>query len=80
MMDGTAVETTPGILVPERFAGSAKRQNTDPSLRSQLYGRSNLVDSEKISAYLEACEKAPNASEGTKRKWRAALFGRPVTT
>ena len=45
----------------------------DPSLTSQLSERHNLVDSEKIESYLEACRRAPHASEGTKRKWRKAL-------
>jgi len=45
----------------------------DPSLRSQLRERANLLDRDKGSAYLEACGKAPNASEGTKRKWKKAL-------
>ena len=45
----------------------------DPSLRSQLRDRQNLLDSVRIESYLEACRKAPNASEGTKRKWKRAL-------
>lgn len=80
MRDGTAVETTHGILVPANAVGFAPRRSTDPSLRSQLAQRSNLVDSERVKAYLEACAKAPDASEGTKRKWKVALFGKPVST
>jgi hypothetical protein len=51
-----------------------KRQRPrDPSLKDQLSERSNLVDSARAQSYLEACQRAPNASEGTKRKWKRAL-------
>ncbi len=46
----------------------------DPSLLSQLRERSGLEPADQMKAYLEACQKAPNASEGTKRKWRKALL------
>lgn len=48
-------------------------QFTDPSLRDQLYERSSLREGEQLQSYLNACEKAPHASEGTKRKWKRAL-------
>jgi len=50
-----------------------KSKTSDPSLLSQLAERTNLIDSEKAESYLEACRRAPNASTGTKRKWRRAL-------
>ena len=52
-----------------------KPKQKDPSLLSQLRSRWNLVESERVKSYLEACARAPNASEGTKRKWRRALNG-----
>lgn len=44
----------------------------DPSLRDQLAERKE-VDSEAYASYLNACTKAPHASEGTKKKWKRAL-------
>ena len=40
----------------------------DPSLRDQLYHANNAT-----AAYLDACRKAPDASSGTKAKWRRAV-------
>ena len=51
----------------------AQWKKRDPSLGDQLAERHNMVDSERVEAYLEASRKAPNASEGTKRKWRRRL-------
>lgn len=48
-------------------------KSPDPSLRDQLRERHNLLDSDRAFAYLQACGKAPNASEGTKKKWKKAL-------
>jgi hypothetical protein len=48
-------------------------KSRDPSLGDQLAERRDLVDAERSEAYLEACRKAPHASEGTKRKWRRRL-------
>ncbi len=48
-------------------------KSRDPSLADQLAERRDLVDAERSEAYLEACRKAPHASEGTKRKWRRRL-------
>lgn len=45
----------------------------DPSLGDQLAERKGMVDSTTIESYLEACKKAPHASEGTKRKWKRRL-------
>lgn len=53
-------------LVPKR--------STDPSLLRQLQERSHLEPADQMKAYLDACQRAPNASEGTKRKWRKALL------
>ena len=48
----------------------------DPSLRSQL-GLIKQMDPLnhplQLQSYLEACSKAPDASEGTRRKWRKTL-------
>lgn len=52
-------------------------KRVDPSLGSQLAARGEelgVLDRQgKFEAYLDACQKAPHASEGTKRKWRKAL-------
>jgi hypothetical protein len=48
----------------------------DPSLASQLHlirQTDPLNHSLQLDSYLEACKKAPDASEGTKRKWRKSL-------
>lgn len=55
------------------IVGFRQDKREDPSLRSQLRERRDLVDSERIAAYLQACQRAPNASEGTRRKWKRAL-------
>lgn len=73
-------ELIKGLHLKLNESGEVVETPRDPSLRSQLYERSNLVDSERMAAYLEACAKAPNASSATKRKWKTALFGKPVIT
>ena len=50
-------------LVPE-----LEERRVDPSLRDQLRQANNAT-----AAYLDACRKAPDASSGTKRKWRKVL-------
>jgi len=48
----------------------------DPSLLSQLAqirGADPLNRPLQLQSYLEACQKAPGASEKTKRKWRKHL-------
>jgi hypothetical protein len=48
----------------------------DPSLRSQLHQVMEADPLNKpfqIQCYLEALQKAPGASEGTKRKWRKTI-------
>ena len=50
-----------------------KWKESDPSLTSQLAERHNLLAPERVESYLEACRRAPLASEGTKRKWRRRL-------
>lgn len=50
-----------------------KRKEYDPPLTEQLRERQNLLDSVRIESYLEACKRAPDAAEGTKRKWKRAL-------
>jgi len=51
-----------------------ERPPRDPSLRDQLC---QLTATEQpaqwYDSYLDACRKAPDASEGTKRKWRRAI-------
>lgn len=32
-----------------------------------------LPESERLNAYLKACEAAPHASKGTRRKWKRRL-------
>lgn len=59
------------LTTPEPETSSLTRR--DPSLRDQMWERQNLLDSVRIESYLEACRKAPYASEGTKRKWKKAL-------
>lgn len=44
----------------------------DPSLRDQLYERGELVEAERVKAYLQSTQMEPHASEDTKRKWRRA--------
>lgn len=52
---------------------SLPQPKSDPSLRDQLRSRRDLLDRIKIESYLEACRRAPGASEGTKKKWKRAL-------
>jgi hypothetical protein len=49
----------------------SRRRQMDKSLRDQLEERAG--SSADISSYLEACQRAPHASESTKRKWRKVL-------
>jgi hypothetical protein len=63
-------------LTRDELVGSEpvlRQKLRDPSLRDQLLERQDLVDSERVKAYLESVVKAPNASEDTKRKWRKAV-------
>jgi hypothetical protein len=48
----------------------------DPSLRSQMYQVQEadpLNHPLRLQMYLDACQKAPQASPSTKKKWRKAL-------
>ena len=50
-----------------------RQKQPDPSLKSQLIGRAQLDRQTRFQSYLDACQKAPGASAGTKRKWKRAL-------
>jgi len=64
------------VEVEARWAEMEQRKAPDPSLRSQLQAvrAANPFDPPLCTeAYFDACRKAPDASEGTKRKWRRAV-------
>lgn len=53
-----------------------ERSPADPSVASQLRKavRADSLNKPLLTeAYLEACRKAPEASEGTRRKWRRII-------
>lgn len=52
---------------------SIENRYPDPPLLKQLREREPLVESERMKAYLQACQLAPEASASTKKKWRRAL-------
>lgn len=62
-----------GALSKQALKGQTPR---DPSLRSQMY---QVMEADplnhplRLQMYLDACQKAPDASPSTKRSWRKAL-------
>ena len=52
---------------------SVSERKRDPSLSEQLRKRQGLHPADLLESYLDACKKAPGASEATKRKWKKAL-------
>ena len=53
-----------------------ERPEADPSITSQLrfvYAHNRFDRASHMRAYMDAIQKAPDVSEGTKRKWKKAL-------
>ena len=56
-----------------------KEKKKDPSLRSQLFARSDLPLADRAQAYIDATLKAPSTSAATRRSWKRALgIGRVI--